>query len=167
MGLLNSPSAELYMTWSRGLRDLSERQIKHGILRSRDFTGFFNLPTFRELCHISPKDFGLPDCRSAYKECFDGGWRIDRSWSHPAVYHAAISTGTYEMQNLSEDKLWPLFKYNYELIVDRVVNGEEITLPIKKAIPSKIDTPKSEEQLNEFKKKSIEALESLKMLFKC
>jgi hypothetical protein len=165
MGLLNSPSAELYKTWTRGLYDLNERQIKHGVIKARDFTGFFNLPSFRELCRINPEDLGIPDCRAAYNECFAGGWRSDRAWSHPVVYHAARSTGSYEMQSMSEEKLYPLFKYNYDAMVRRAMDGEILDLPIQKVISSKMEVPKTEDEIEAQKVKAQEMMANLKKLF--
>lgn len=165
MGLLNSPSAELYKTWTRGLYDLSERQIKHGVLKARDFIGFFNLPTFRELCRISPEELGIPDCRAAYLECFAGGWRTERTWSHPVVYHTARNTGSYEMQSMSEEKLYPLFKYNYDALVKRAIDGEVLELPIQKVIPAKIEVPKTPDEIEAQKLKAQEVMDNLKKLF--
>ncbi len=165
MNLLNSVSPELYQTWARGLSDMTERQIKHGIVKARDFTGFFTLPAFREICRISPGEMGIPDCRAAYNECFAGGWRHDRAWSHPVVYHTARNTGHYEMQNLSEEKLWPLFKYNYDEMVRRAMDGEVLELPIQKVIPAKIEIPKTQDEIEEQKRLVRETLENLKKLF--
>jgi len=154
-----------YRIWERDLLDLSEAEIMKGVERAKDFTGYFDLPAFRAMCKTTPQELGLPDTRSAYDECFDGGFTLNRSWSHPAVYHAAKQTGSYEMQSMTNDDLYPLFKHNYKVLVDRVMNGESLEVPILKAIPAKIHTPLTPKQEAERFERGASVLEGLKGMF--
>lgn len=151
-----------YRIWERDLADLSSEEIRHGLEKSKDFIGFFDLPKFRQLCKRTPEDMGLPDTRSAYNECFAGGFTLDRAWSHPAVYRAAAATGSFEMQSLPNDQLYPLFKHNYEVMVDRVMRGEILETPVQKVIPAKLDIPLTPEQEAERFQRGADALASLR-----
>lgn len=139
MGLLVSPDRDLYQTWAAGLSDMSEAQIKMGLLKARDFTGFFNLPVFRDMCRIKPEDLGLPDVKKAYYEaCRAPSPKAKQKWSHPAVYHAGVLTGWFELASFPEDQIFPRFKTFYAGLVDRLMNGESIEAPMMEALPERV-----------------------------
>lgn len=155
-----------YRVFEHDLSDLSLSEIQSGVRKSKDFTGYFTIPKFRELCKISPSEFGLPDVRRAFNECFHGGFGFDREWSHPAVYHAARETGSFEMKTLETNQLFPLFKHNYEEMVRRVMSGETLDMPVQKAIPAKIEIPLTPEQEEASRAKALAVLAELKGAFK-
>lgn len=128
------------------MADLTAQQIDTGLAKSRDFVGFFTLPAFRELCRITPQDLGLPDTRSAMFEACTAPYPKDQhQWSHPAVYLAGCAVGWFDMQNRTERELLPIFSHAYEQLVRRVMDGETLTLPIRKALPESVHVPASEE----------------------
>lgn len=131
--------AAIYRTWADGVQDLTERELQLGVRKARDFTGYFTLSAFRELCRCSPADFGLPDPVTAMREACNAPFPKDRhQWSHPAVYLAACAVGWYDMQNRTERELLPLFERAYEAMVRRVMAGERLDTPVPRAIPEKI-----------------------------
>lgn len=137
----SSPDAlgRVYMTWAQGLADLPEPAIRFGLLRCKDFKGWFSLPAFRELCKPTHKDLGMPDPHAAYLEAARASGPRDRvRWSHPAVYHAACETGWFELTTMTEQQCFPLYRRNYEAMMDRVLNGERLEAPVQKAIPETI-----------------------------
>ena len=69
MALLNNSSAALLETWARDLAEFSETQIKVGLMKSKDFTGYVTLPVFRELC-LSEDVHDHPMYRALPKEVF-------------------------------------------------------------------------------------------------
>jgi hypothetical protein len=139
MGLIHSPDRELYQTWAAALSDLTEAQIKLGVVKARDFNGFFNLPAFRELCRVSPEDLGLPDAKKAYTEaCRAASPKAKQKWSHPAVYHAGVMTGWFELASFPEDQIYPRFKTFYTGLIDRVMKGEALDAPMMEALPEKV-----------------------------
>ncbi len=150
MGLIHSPDRDLYQIWAANLSDLSEAQIKFGLIRSRDFTGFFNLPAFRELCKIRPEDIGLPNVKQAYVEaCMAPSPKAKNKWSHPAVYHAGKATGWFELSTFPEDQIFTRFKAFYAEMCDRVMKGERLDAPVMDALPEKVSvvlTPEQNEQ---------------------
>jgi len=139
MGLMNKPTPELLQTWAAGLSDLSEGQIRMGLVNAKDFREYFNLPAFRDLCKVSPQALGLPEAKLAYIEACQKATPWERQgWSHAAVYAAARETGRFELHSLTEKEAFPLFKLNYEKMIERVVNGEDLNLPTQKVIAEKI-----------------------------
>lgn len=135
MKLIQS-SAEVYKTWAAGLSDMSELDLRRGLHNAKDFTGFFTLPAFRELCRVTPEGLGMPDAQRAYREACMA--EPGHAWSHPAVYHAALATGHFELRNLTEQQCFPRFRNAYEEMTKRVLAGERLDLPVREAIPSKI-----------------------------
>lgn len=166
MGLLNSVSPELYQSWARNLADLDERSIKNGLKKARDFKGFFTLPAFRELCRFQPEDFGIPTCRDAYEIIYKTQFGKNGDLGHPVVLFAMRECGTYEMQSLSETECYRRFEYYFDAVAKRFMNGEKMEIPVVQAIPAKVERPRTEQELQELKKRNIEAMEQLKQLFK-
>jgi hypothetical protein len=144
MGLLPSPSREVYQVWGASLSDFSETAIKRALIKSQDVNGFFNLPAFRELCRVKPQDLGLPDAQTAYREACTAP-QGNQHWSHPAVYHAADQTGWFELRSRTEREIFPLFELNYSRMVDKVMAGESLDVQLQKALPEKVFVPASEQ----------------------
>lgn len=146
MRLLTDPSPQVYQTWTDGLADLPEAAIRFGLERARDFTGFFTLPAFRELCKVSPQVLGLASAKHAYMEACNKDLPWERqTWSHPAVYYAARETGRFELHSFTEREAFPLFKANYEIMCSRVLNGEQLTMPLNRMLPESVPNPTSPE----------------------
>jgi len=130
------------------MSDLSEQEIRNGLERCKDFTGFFSTPAFRELCKkVDLQCYGLPEPRAAYQEaCLAPKPKVKARWTHPAVYQAGMQTGWFELASMPTDDIYPRFAYNYDLICKRVIAGEDITIPVPEAIPEKINAPLTREQ---------------------
>lgn len=142
MASTDSELGAIYRTWANGLSDMSESQIKMGLVKARNFDGFFSLPAFRELCTLRPEDCGLPDAHAAYVEAANADGQRDRArWSHAAVYHAARETGWFELRTSTEREVFPLFRRNYEAMCARVMVGEQLDLPVQRALPASV-TPR-------------------------
>lgn len=128
-----------YKVFISDMADLTDSQMKAGLEATKNFTGFFTFPAFRELCHVTPQSLGLPDARQAYFEACTKGTPWERqNWSHAAVYAAARETGRFELHSMTEREAFPLFSMNYSKMVDRVINGEDLNLPTAKVIAEKI-----------------------------
>lgn len=141
--------AEIIKTWRAMLSDLTELELQVGLRKAADFPkgDYFSLPAFRELCKMSPSDFGLPEPYKAYAEACNMPLPWERqSWSHSAVYAAARETGRFELTNLTESKIFPLFRNNYEQMVKRVLAGEDLDIPVVRQLPEKIPQYLSKDQ---------------------
>ena len=62
--------------------------------------------------------------------------------------------GREEHAGSAEKQAFPVFKRNYELICERVINGEDLSIELPKAIPESINTPLS----NDERKQRMQAL---------
>jgi hypothetical protein len=133
---------KIYQTWAAGLDDLPDQAIRMGMIRAKDFTDFFSLPAFRELCRVTAEDLGLLGPKQAYIEACNKPLPWERqTWSSPAVYRAAVETGRFQLHTMTERECYPLFKANYETMCDRVMNGETLDVPVRKMLPESVPNP--------------------------
>ena len=125
--------------WLGHLQDFDGKRIKMAskhVLTKSDF-----LPTIHSFLKTvnDPSLYGLPDSHSAYMEaCRAPQPKKSYHWSHPAVYYAGLATDWFFMANTVENKVFPVFKHNYELLCERVIKGEELTVPVLKALPKEV-----------------------------
>jgi hypothetical protein len=146
MNLLTNSNPEalskIYQTWAAGLDDLPDAAIRFGLSRAKDCTDFFSLPVFRELCRVTAEDLGLLGPKQAYIEACNKPLPWERqTWSSPAVYRAAVETGRFQLHTMTERECFPLFKANYETMCDRVMNGENLEVPVRKMLPESVPNP--------------------------
>lgn len=156
MRLMTQADATTLRVWSDGLSDMTERQIRMGVRKAKDFTGYLSLPAFRELCRVSPEDLGIPNIRDAMLEACKA--LPGHQWSHPAVYHAAMAVGSFDLKSKTEKELWPQWEYAYSQVVRKVIDGEDLNIPVPKALPEKVFVPADEA-------KAVESLGKLKSMF--
>lgn len=148
--------SDAYRVFERDMADMPDSAIMKGVEKSKDFTGFFTIPAFRELCRVTPADFGLPEAKAAmFEACMA---RDGHQWSHPAVYHAAMSIGTFDLKSKTEKELWPQWDYAYSQVVRRIMDGEDLSIPVPKALPEKVFVPADDA-------KAAESLGKLKSMF--
>jgi hypothetical protein len=90
---------------------------------------------------------GCLPAKSAYLEyCLNNG-NPKHKWSHPIVRASVRLSGrSYDIKTLPEEKAFPLFEQAYQVLMDRLRNGEQVDMPIPRALPeeasSRISTPK-------------------------
>jgi len=109
------------------------------------------LPNVHEVIRrCDPADtLGLPTAHAAYIEaCRAPSPKREYSWSHPAVYYAGRASDWYFLANMPESRAFPVFERNYQLLLNRVQQGEDIALEIEKALPERIECalPKEEQR---------------------
>lgn len=139
--------SDAHLVFERDMADMTTQQIDMGLLKSRDFTGFFTTPAFREMCKVTAQDLGLPDVMSAMREACCAPYPKDQhQWSHPAVYLAGCAVGWFDMQNKTERELFPIFEQAYDALIKRVMNGEALSMPIPKALPKEVHIPATPER---------------------
>jgi len=126
-----------FKAWQAALKDLGDMELRNGLTRAQNFTGYFSLPAFRELCkNIDAQAIGLPDVKKAYIEaCRAPSPKAKFNWSHPAVYHAGVATGWHELSCFAEDQIYPRFKTFYAGFCERVAKGESLDSPMQEALP--------------------------------
>ena len=125
-----------FNTFCRDLLDKSESEITHALDRCKDFTGFFTVPAFRELCRPDPEALGLPSAEMAYIEACAATTPVrEFKWSHPAVYHAGADTGWFDLRNGFANRR--IFLGHYETRVRQVMAGEILEVPAVELIEEK------------------------------
>lgn len=140
------------------MADMTSAELNHGLAKSKDYTGWFSTPKFREMCRITPEDLGLPDTLTAMREaCCARSPKEYAKYSHPAVYLAGCAVGWFEMQNRTERELLPLFEVAYAQLVRRVMAGDDLTMPVCKALPEKVHIPSTPD----FARSRINALKEM------
>lgn len=136
--------------WSRLLADYSPAVT----LRAAEKTVKENayLPNVYEVLSRcdSANPLGLPSAHAAYMEaCRAPSPKQEYDWSHPAVYFAGRATDWFFLANEAEQTVFPVFKRNYELLLQRLQDGDDLSIEIPKAVPETIEQPLSKaEQLN-------------------
>lgn len=108
------------------------------------------LPTLAAIvqaCENAHDLFGLPTPQAAYVEaCCAPEPKAQQRWSHPAVYLAAQHTGWHALASETQAQVFPLFEYNYRELCQRVMRGEQLQLPIQRALPEAVVAPLSPEE---------------------
>lgn len=90
---------------------------------------------------------GLPAAHAAYVEaCRAPSPKQEYNWSHPAVYYAGRASDWYYLANTPESQAFPVFERNYQILVARIQQGEDIQLEIERALPETVETPLSREE---------------------
>lgn len=105
------------------------------------------LPTVKGILKYCHESYGLPNAHTAYLEaCRASSPKSAFNWSHPAVYFAGRESDWYFLAGSSEKQAFPVFKRNYELVCERVIAGEDLSVALPKAIPETINTPLSNDE---------------------
>lgn len=148
--------------WLNNLKKYSPELIlkaAHRAIKDSEY-----LPTIRGLLKYLEDDFqrhGLPDAHSAYIEaCRAPSPKAEFTWRHPAVYYAGKASDWFFLANSIESKAFPVFERNYQMLCERVLNGETLENPLPVALPAKVSTPLDKE---EQKKRMAEMRKSLKI----
>jgi len=106
-----------------------------------------SIAKFKEYCDNAYEAFGLPNAQSAYIEaCRAPQPKKAYHWSHPAVYFAGLATDWFFLSTESRAQVFPVFKRNYDMLCERVIHGEQLDVPMEKALPEEISTPLSKEE---------------------
>lgn len=134
--------------WLHALADIPPARLRAGVRRAVKNSEFLpSLHSLRSYCEPHPEELGLPDVRSAYVEaCRAPSPKHLYAWSHPIVYHAGRASDWFLLATSTEQQAFPIFRRNYELLVERVLNGEQLDLPVPKALPAEIEKPLSREE---------------------
>ncbi|USE38520.1 replication protein P [Endozoicomonas sp. SCSIO W0465] len=122
--------------WKNSLQEFSPRRILLAAKKALDTAKFFpDLSDIRELCKLRYDEVGLKEPLQAYYEaCYAPRQNRDYPWSHIAVYLAARETGWMMLRSEEQRVALPLFERNYEILCNRVLEGEDLEASILKGI---------------------------------
>ncbi|MCA6064472.1 replication protein P [Thalassolituus marinus] len=133
--------------WSRLLGEYSPEVIMRAAEKSVKESTF--LPNVHEVlarCDIADT-LGLPTAYAAYVEaCRAPSPKKEFNWSHPAIYFAGRASDWFFLANTPEEHAFPVYQRNYEILLKRIQNGEEIELDIPKALPQEVIIPLAREE---------------------
>lgn len=131
--------------WLNTLSDLTPEQIVTGAYQAIKQSSYLPSPHLvRQCSQPNPEALGLPSVRSAYTEaCLAPTPKTEHPWSHPAVYLAGQATDWYVLTHATEAQSFPIFERHYETLCERVLKGEELSLPLPQALEETLDTPMS------------------------
>ncbi len=122
--------------WKNSLQEFSPRRILLAGKKALDTSKFFpDLSDIRELCKFRYDEMGLKEPLQAYYEaCYAPEQTRDYHWSHLAVYLAARETGWLTLRSQEQRVAFPIFERNYEILCNRVLEGEELEASILKGL---------------------------------
>ncbi|TPD54868.1 MAG: hypothetical protein C9355_06305 [Thalassolituus maritimus] len=133
--------------WLRLLGDYSGEVIMRAAEKAVKENGW--LPNVHEVlarCDVA-EVLGLPAAHAAYVEaCRAPSPKKEFNWSHPAVYFAGRATDWFFIANEPEEKVFPVFKRNYDLLLNRMQNGEDLEIDLPRALPKETTTPLSRDE---------------------
>lgn len=143
--------------WARLLGEYSGDVMMRAAERAVKESSF--LPSVHEVlarCDVADS-LGLPSVHAAFMEaCRAPSPKKEFNWSHPAVYYAGRASDWFFLANNVEEKTFPVFKRNYEILLKRLQNGESIEMEVAKALPEHSETPlprkEQQQRLQELKK---------------
>lgn len=127
--------------WLQSLREFSPRRILRAARKAIDTTRFFpDLADIRELCKLRFDEYGLKEPLQAYYEACNAPSRSrDYGWSHLAVYLAARETGWFMIRGEPQQTAFPVFERNYEILCNRVLDGDDLEADIDRALENTLD----------------------------
>tara|TARA_R110002167_G_scaffold29645_9_gene98884 strand:- start:56 stop:721 length:666 start_codon:yes stop_codon:yes gene_type:complete len=123
--------------WALSLRGYTEQEMVPAIDRCKE--QFVWMPTIAEFLGLLRKnlqDYGLPSALSAYQEaCLHADHPRERKWSHPAVYFSGRATDWFRLRTEDKQDVFPDFEFNYRQFCQRVIDGEDLSVPVPKGLP--------------------------------
>lgn len=122
------------------------RKLEIGLAVARRETSSW-LPSsgqFIAWCMPTAESLGLPNVREAYREA--AFHQPQQAWSCSLVYFSQLAI-QYELKTLSEARSYKIFERMYEVVLQRILDGEELSAP-----PKPLPSPKQVSQKDDPKK---------------
>ena len=145
--------------WTKALVEagvVTEQALAIGFraAREKDIPFFPSPGMFIKWCQPSPEALGLPSVPQALNDI------ARHRETHPAVILAARAT-RFERSTLTAAEYEPVFARHYEILVKRVLAGEDLSVEVPKALPSQQDITHSPEFYVEAGKRGVASLKKL------
>lgn len=133
--------------WLRLLNDYNDQVIMRAAEKTVKESSW--LPSVHDVLSRcdDAETLGLPSAYQAYIEaCRAPTPKKEYNWSHPIVYYAGAASDWFFLANNPEQVTFPVFKRNYEILLKRLQNGEQISLDVPKALPKEVEIPLTREE---------------------
>lgn len=133
--------------WARLLSQYSAEILMRAAEKAVKESAF--LPNVHEIIKRCEQQdaLNLPNAYAAFIEaCRAPSPKQNYAWSHPIIYYAGAASDWFFLANNTEDKTFPVFERNYDILKKRLARGEEITLSIPQALPEKVEVHLSKEE---------------------
>jgi hypothetical protein len=106
-------------------------QIKFGVERCRSLGTDFapSVGKFIKLCQPTPEMLGIPPHDKAFREALENSHPSragSRTWSHPAVRHAALQCEMHNLGDQISEKASKIFDRAYDITIRMLVQGQSL-----------------------------------------
>lgn len=106
-------------------------QIRIGVKRCRALGTDFapSVGKFLKLCQSTPEMLGIPSHEKAFLEALVNSHPSranSRTWSHPAVRHAALQCELHNIADLTSEKASEIFDRAYDITIRMLVQGQPL-----------------------------------------
>ncbi len=106
-------------------------QIRYGLLNCRQFGGDFapSVGKFIKWCQPTPEMLGIPSHDKAFREALENSHPSragSRTWSHPAVRHAALQCELHNLADQVSEKASKIFDRAYDITIRLLVEGKPL-----------------------------------------
>ncbi|RWU21292.1 Replication protein P [Pseudomonas alkylphenolica] len=106
-------------------------QIRYGLLNCRQFGGDFapSVGKFIKWCQPTPEMLGIPSHDKAFREALENSHPSragSRTWSHPAVRHAALQCELHNLADQVSEKASKIFDRAYDITIRMLVQGKPL-----------------------------------------
>lgn len=127
--------------WLQSLKEFSPRRILRATKKAIDKASFFpDLADIRKHCKLRFDEYELKAPLQAYYEaCNAPSQTRESGWSHLAVYLAARETGWFMVRGEPQKTAFPVFERNYEILCNRVMDGEDLEAEMTRALENTSD----------------------------
>lgn len=134
-------------------------QIRYGLQNCRQHGSDFapSVGKFIKWCLPTPEMMGIPSHDKAFREALlnlHPARATSRTWSHPAVRHAALQCEAHNLADLVAEKASKVFDRAYDITIRMLVNGQPLEAI---AVGIGHDSQKSELELAEEQAQQFQA----------
>lgn len=145
--------------WAISLAGISANLIELALERcKREHAWPPTIAEFLKLVRPTPESLGLPGIEKAYFEaCQNAHHPAQHEWSHVCVHLAAQETGYFTLRSESERLTRPAFERAYLNLLERLANGETLTLTTPAALPEP-DTTAEDALVEQLKQSGVEEM---------
>lgn len=163
--------------WIKAFKDvgiLDIRQCELGVRKCRLESPIYTptIKQFLEWNSPTSEDLGLPSVEDAYKEaCENSNPTSSKAWTHQAVKHAWVNTGSWRMSQQARSQSFPVFEKHYKLAIKLFHEGRLLDQLEDQSITRKQDLAEKNKQevvCEQFKhiKSADEALKTIMTFLK-